>query len=879
MLSKPAACNGCPMQQHGEGFVPLQDVGTANLIVGEAPGEEERDAGKPFVGKSGQWLTNLLSKAKQNRDTYCIANTICCRPPGNVYPTDPAATSYISRQEGLAAVAHCRQAYLKPFLDSRNWQKIYALGNKAMSELTGRDGILLWRGSPLPLKDNPSKAVVIPTLHPSFLMRQANLISVVIKDLQKYPSPPPEFYNLEPTLDDVKAFKAKRFAFDFEWDWAGNITLCGLSDRLYHAIAVPWEGEFISELKRIFEQAEVLIGHNIIGADTRYIERLGWDISNARLVDTMLIQHLVQPDMRHGLAFVSSVFTNKTFWKGTDKDTEEGDSASEIVNGSQYKTWNRPNAIPRAIGGYGGCKSEEEAFRLYNARDTDASFQIAMPLENLLDRYQMRHVYEHISVPLGFICRDITEKGLKIDKTRLTEVREDLIQQIDEYDQRLPEGLRSFIKETCKLIDNEEGAYKNKTKICKGTKYHPHEPTEITFVVPGTLPCPICMRLLDSGKMTMPKKIKVPATERVFPWNSSQVVLDYAKQLGLKDVLHSKTKALTADKNARKIWARERAEFMIVDQLKQLVTLKNNFAKESLLKTDRMYYNILVHGTGEGRLSSTGKRRGIDLNVQNIPESMKKIFIPDREDWCFLDFDIGQGENKLTAWFAQDWDRLARLADPAYDEHSETASACFEVEVTKTNENKHLRKAGKIINHMLNYGAGFRKLQDVLAVQGFNISAAEAKQHIEAWRNLNATTYEWQRRTIKQVEQRGYLENPFGRRRWFQTTDLGPKALAFLPASTLADCVLRMMIAMHAERYGEHITALGLQASMNFPEPWRMVTQIHDSIVATGPQSNWQTVAGAMRAVMEQPWKELGGFAFTVDGKVCVRSLGESNKV
>ena len=58
------------------------------LIIGEAPGAEEDIVGKPYVGKSGKLLDQLLQKARidYNRDVY-FCNVIKCRPPNNRKPT------------------------------------------------------------------------------------------------------------------------------------------------------------------------------------------------------------------------------------------------------------------------------------------------------------------------------------------------------------------------------------------------------------------------------------------------------------------------------------------------------------------------------------------------------------------------------------------------------------------------------------------------------------------------------------------------------------------------------------------------------------------------------------------------------------------------
>lgn len=57
------------------------------MIVGEAPGAEEEAQGKPFVGKSGQLLSNALQDAGINREACYITNVVKFRPEGNRTPT------------------------------------------------------------------------------------------------------------------------------------------------------------------------------------------------------------------------------------------------------------------------------------------------------------------------------------------------------------------------------------------------------------------------------------------------------------------------------------------------------------------------------------------------------------------------------------------------------------------------------------------------------------------------------------------------------------------------------------------------------------------------------------------------------------------------
>ncbi len=52
------------------------------MFVGEAPGKNEDEQGRPFVGYSGKILRSVL------KEPYYITNIVKCRPPNNRTPTD-----------------------------------------------------------------------------------------------------------------------------------------------------------------------------------------------------------------------------------------------------------------------------------------------------------------------------------------------------------------------------------------------------------------------------------------------------------------------------------------------------------------------------------------------------------------------------------------------------------------------------------------------------------------------------------------------------------------------------------------------------------------------------------------------------------------------
>ncbi|MCD6572759.1 MAG: uracil-DNA glycosylase [Thermoplasmata archaeon] len=56
------------------------------MFVGEAPGKNEDEQGRPFVGKAGQFLNKTLNENGIERSSVYITNVVKCRPPNNRDP-------------------------------------------------------------------------------------------------------------------------------------------------------------------------------------------------------------------------------------------------------------------------------------------------------------------------------------------------------------------------------------------------------------------------------------------------------------------------------------------------------------------------------------------------------------------------------------------------------------------------------------------------------------------------------------------------------------------------------------------------------------------------------------------------------------------------
>jgi len=95
-------CRKCSLGHSRRHVVPGEGNPAARLVVvGEAPGATEDETGRPFVGRAGQLLNDILKSIGLARDEVFICNVLKCRPPGNRDPEPleaQACSPYLHRQ-------------------------------------------------------------------------------------------------------------------------------------------------------------------------------------------------------------------------------------------------------------------------------------------------------------------------------------------------------------------------------------------------------------------------------------------------------------------------------------------------------------------------------------------------------------------------------------------------------------------------------------------------------------------------------------------------------------------------------------------------------------------------------------------------------------
>ena len=164
------ACRACGLSSFRKNSVPGE--GNPNprvLIIGEGPGAQEDESGKPFVGRAGQYLDKWIEAIGLSRErSVFITNVVKCRPPENRDPEEGEMRScfpYLLRQIAL----------LKP-------EAILCLGRYAGRRISGLETSLSrLRGETYSFEGIP----VIVTYHPSAVLRNADLRRPVWEDLQR----------------------------------------------------------------------------------------------------------------------------------------------------------------------------------------------------------------------------------------------------------------------------------------------------------------------------------------------------------------------------------------------------------------------------------------------------------------------------------------------------------------------------------------------------------------------------------------------------------------------------------------------------------------------------------------------------------------------
>ncbi len=324
------------------------------MICAEAPGTEESEKLRPLCGPSGYELRRMLAQIGVNLDECFKTNVFDRQPRGN------DVSLYGVERDHERAVTHLPPYQRNPvlFLDrahEHNLQRLHldiqhcqpniiiALGNIACWALLGQTGISELRGNVALTHLTGTPIKVLPTYHPAAVLRQWDWRVIVLGDLEKAraeSSTPTLTYDntelwLRPTLSDLREFGHMymcRFdepvATDVETK-RGQITCMSFSPDPRYSLTVPfwiegpnphyWPTE--ADEREAWRWCAQWIEDGSIPKvtqnglyDIQYFIRHGLR-PRGFTEDTMLAHHSLLSEMRKGLGFLGSVYTNTPSWK------------------------------------------------------------------------------------------------------------------------------------------------------------------------------------------------------------------------------------------------------------------------------------------------------------------------------------------------------------------------------------------------------------------------------------------------------------------------------------------------------------------------------------------------------------------------------------
>jgi uracil-DNA glycosylase family 4 len=561
LINKPDTCKGCPLscEPYGsmQGFVPPDGAGTAGvLMVLEAAGEHEVAAGRPVVGKAGQYLFQQLQRAGVERDMFRIHNVLSCRPPMNKLDRMPYTQ---------AAINHCTPNLDKTIFEAKEKAAllgkdftILTLGKFAFRRIMGNqatDAMMRADYRNYIHRSDAYKCWVVAADHPSHIMQGNNHLTPVLQFAAQraLEVASGSFKQLAPTVicdpgpaafahwteDYLKALAADpdgvHLAYDIETPFKSGkdeanvvpeeteddyiIQRISFAYKEDEAISVPWDSYHMPSITRLFAADGIKIGWNLNYDSPRVRAQIR---INGREIDAMLAWHVLNTSLPKGLGFVTPFYNpSAAMWKHLSE--------------------------------------EQPAY--YNALDSFFTLRNYFAIKADLVRHNLWNVFERHVIELNKVLAYMSQKGLLLDREARQVAEDKLSALLTEIEARMQAAIPEkalTLKVYKKEPANTEGLIKvpgqRLVKVCP--KCTAHDVKAAHFK-------PIGKKRLKAGEPENPClgtiKDAVLAINLCEHWAkrepfklSNQSLQRYQEVRGHRAVLSRKEKKITYDVNALK---------------------------------------------------------------------------------------------------------------------------------------------------------------------------------------------------------------------------------------------------------------------------------------------------------------------------------------
>lgn len=333
-----AMCARCPFSKNGAPVSPVLGEGpldAVGVLVGEGPGADESETGRPFVGATGKELDKSLEAAGIGRGKLFVVNATCCRPPVG------AKNEKVMGQ----AVTACAPAFWKQMAPHQK-KPIFAMGKWAWAALGDRipkGGLTKGRGF---LREHKGLGTTyIATWHPTYayfhnpfeggafdadLGRFARLLGGRL-------GPPPSRLLVHPDIGALAELQreGKPISVDVETKperpdqpWTGKdptrakLRTIGFGNSSW-GLSFIWERLSESDCDHV-RRALLLptVWQNGAWYDHRVLRRYSFQIGPWE--DTRDLRMALCPTSPLSLAYMASLYDDTNPWKEEDEDDDKG---------------------------------------------------------------------------------------------------------------------------------------------------------------------------------------------------------------------------------------------------------------------------------------------------------------------------------------------------------------------------------------------------------------------------------------------------------------------------------------------------------------------------------------------------------------------------
>lgn len=287
----------------------------------------------------------------------------------------------------------------------------------------------------------------------------------------------------------------------------------------------------------------------------------------------------------------------------------------------------------------------------------------------------------------------------------------------------------------------------------------------------------------------------------------------------------------------------------LISQYREVTKLKNTYVDTLPTVVDK---DSRVHTTFNLTIAQTGRLSSTDPNLQNIPvrtelgKRIREAFVAEKGN-MLVSADYSQFELRLAAYLSEDKE-LIRQFNEDVDVHQATAAQIYGREVDDVT--KSMRRDAKVVNFGIMYGLGAHGL-----VSATGMTYPQAKEFIDKFFEVRPKLLQYIDSVKKQAFELGYVENIFGRRRPtpdvkssnFMVRESAYRAAVNMPfQGSAADIMKKAMINIQ-----QKLDELTVNSEQSTDNKYRMLLQIHDSVIVECPEKSAKTVAKLIKDVME----------------------------